>query len=67
MSRESLAKEWYDKLKSSGDLVDMFPNLSGEWSKDKSAFLIEYDSVMIDTNHLDDDDDDEFEDYEPEY
>ena len=32
-------KEIYDELKKSGDLSEMFPFLTGSWSKDKAQFI----------------------------
>lgn len=33
-----IVKQEYDALKKSGDLLDMFPDLTGSWSKDKKEF-----------------------------
>lgn len=33
----------YDSLLESGDLLDMFPGLTGEWVKDKKDFKRQYD------------------------
>jgi len=32
-------KEQYDDLLNSGDLLEMFPHLSGIWTKDKLEFI----------------------------
>lgn len=36
-------KSIYYSLLESGDLLDMFPNLTGEWVKDKKDFKRQYD------------------------
>ena len=36
-------KSIYESLLESGDLLDMFPGLVGEWSKDKKDFKRQYD------------------------
>jgi hypothetical protein len=32
----------YESLRDSGDLLDMYPNLTGEWKKDKPIFKQQY-------------------------
>jgi hypothetical protein len=32
-------KKLYDQLLNSGDLYEVFPDLTGEWSKDKKEFI----------------------------
>lgn len=54
----------YDALVDSGDLNEMFPNLTGVWEKDQKEFSRAYET----TEHLlEDDDDDLFEDLNDEY
>jgi hypothetical protein len=36
-------KSIYDSLLESGDLLEMFPGLTGEWTKDKTDFKRQYD------------------------
>lgn len=36
-------KSIYESLLESGDLLDMFPGLSGDWAKDKKDFKRQYD------------------------
>ena len=36
-------KSIYESLLESGDLLDMFPSLTGEWVKDKKDFKRQYD------------------------
>jgi hypothetical protein len=36
------AEALYNSFLESGDLLEMFPNMKGEWSKDKSSFLSLY-------------------------
>jgi hypothetical protein len=36
-------KSIYESLLDSGDLLDMFPGLSGDWAKDKKDFKRQYD------------------------
>ena len=36
-------KSIYESLLESGDLLDMFPGLSGDWVKDKKDFKRQYD------------------------
>lgn len=36
-------KSIYESLLESGDLLDMFPSLTGEWAKDKKDFKRQYD------------------------
>ena len=38
------AKALYVAMLDSGELLDFYPNLIGEWEKDKSKFLKEYES-----------------------
>jgi len=33
------ARKEYDYLKRSGDLLELFPHFTGEWSDDKDDFL----------------------------
>lgn len=39
-------KKVYDYLKESGELLEMFPNFSGEWDKDKSKFKKEHLNIV---------------------
>ena len=32
----------YESLRDSGDLLEMYPNLTGEWKKDKPIFKKQY-------------------------
>jgi|LakMenEpi03Aug12_release.lakeMendotaPanAssembly.Ray.scaffolds.fasta_scaffold4597114_2 hypothetical protein len=41
MSKKQL-KAIYEALIKSGDLLDMYPELSGEWIKDKEDFKSQY-------------------------
>jgi hypothetical protein len=53
-------KKVYDYLKESGELLEMFPNFSGEWEKDKSKFKKEHlDIVSSIIKPEDEDEDDE--------
>ena len=36
-------KSIYESLLDSGDLLDMFPGLTGDWAKDKKDFKRQYD------------------------
>lgn len=36
-------KSIYESFLESGDLLDMFPGLTGDWSKDKKDFKRQYD------------------------
>mgnify|MGYP006440956161 CR=1 FL=1 len=36
------AKKSYDSLLKSGDLLEMFPNLTGSWKEDKEEFIEMY-------------------------
>lgn len=36
-------KSIYESLLESGDLLEMFPGLSGDWAKDKKDFKRQYD------------------------
>lgn len=56
-------KNIYDSFLESGDLFEMFPNLTGEWTADKKEFSKQYEI----TEHLLDDEvfgDDFLEEYE---
>lgn len=46
----------YDALLDSGDLEEMFPNLTGNWEKDKKEFSEQYEI----TEHLLEEDDEDF-------
>ena len=37
-----LVKHLYKSLKDSGDLKELYPNLTGIWDKDKSEFILNY-------------------------
>jgi len=39
---ESEVKNLYDSLVKSGDLKDVYPDLTGEWEKDNKKFTMEY-------------------------
>jgi len=39
---DTLAKKLYMSLESSGDLKELYPNLHGEWEKDKKEFIRNY-------------------------
>lgn len=47
------AKVQYDYLIESGDLLEMFPDYTGNWNKDKKDFLKHYESNMKDLNMMD--------------
>lgn len=49
---ESEIKNLYDSLVKSGDLEDVFPDLTGDWMKDKKKFIVEYEKnqEMLDFN-----------------
>lgn len=54
-----LAKKEYNILLESGDLLDIFPELSGEWNSDKVIFEKVYSDYIKILNDMDV----EFEDY----
>lgn len=39
-------KKVYDYLKESGELLEMFPNFSGEWEKDRAKFKKEHFNIV---------------------
>lgn len=50
----------YTTLKAEGDLKKLFPNMTGEWDKDKKAFTTAYqnnEKLLEDPLSLDDDED----------
>ena len=55
-------KKWYESLRQSGDLLAMFPNLTGNWEKDKKDFTHQYNTTELLLNDISDDDDDFLED-----
>jgi hypothetical protein len=56
-------KSIYESLRDSGDLLDMFPGLTGDWIKDKRDFKRQYDinnQALIEGYEFDDFYQDEF-------
>ena len=53
-------KKWYESLRKCGDLLTMFPNLTGDWIKDKKDFTLQYHSTELLLNDIEADDDDFF-------
>lgn len=61
MSQE-VAKKEYKILLENGELLDMFPHFTGQWSKDKKEFIQYQEMNEKIFNDLDVDLDDDFED-----
>lgn len=55
-------KKWYESLLESGDLLTMFPGLTGKWEKDKKDFTYQYNTTELLLNDISEDDDDFLED-----
>lgn len=53
----------YSSLLANGDLEVMFPTMTGDWSVDKSEFIVQYDSTERLLESLEDDDMDEIDDF----
>lgn len=52
---ESEIKSLYDSLIKSGDLLDVYPDMTGDWKKDKGKFEKEYEANqrMLDLDNED--------------
>lgn len=63
MSQKEI-KKLYDSLLHSGDLLEEFPNMTGEWKKDKKEFTDQYmkneEILNQDILDLDDTEEDQF-------
>lgn len=55
------AKSIYESLLESGDLLDFYPNLTGDWSTDQKVFISQYSSTQRLLEDLDEDSDEYFE------
>lgn len=53
------ALEQYNSLLASGDLLDLFPGLKGNWEQDKKVFVAQYkdnQEILNDDLNIEDDD-----------
>lgn len=48
-------EEFYNIIKSTGELFVLFEDMTGDWEKDKEAFCKNYDSALDEMNDVIDD------------
>lgn len=61
------ALKHYNSLLASGDLLEFFPDLKGNWEEDKKIFIIKYEETqeLLNTDlSIDDEDENEYEEFD---
>lgn len=61
------ALKHYNSLLASGDLLELFPDLKGNWEEDKKIFIIKYEETqgLLNTDlSIDDEDENEYEEFD---